>query len=161
MTNVEIAERQIELQGKIQSAGFNIVTCGNCGSILLHELEDEKIDCFCGNTMDLHDCPDLWHKGAELSAEFSYEQPKRRLKFTEIPANYDHINNSELRRAFEGDMVSFCLEAEGYVGNKLTDFHEDTTWAINLYCEDGIICRDSFIYSSEHEYKQDCELLGL
>ena len=69
-TKREIAENQIKIQSKIQSAGFNIVTCGSCGSVLLHELGDEKIHCFCGQEMDLSDCPDFWHEGAELSAEF-------------------------------------------------------------------------------------------
>jgi hypothetical protein len=35
---LEIVERQIELQEKIQNAGFNIVECGNCGTVLLHKL---------------------------------------------------------------------------------------------------------------------------
>ena len=34
---LEIVERQIELQEKIQNAGFNIVECGNCGTVLLHK----------------------------------------------------------------------------------------------------------------------------
>ena len=57
----KIAEWQLELQSKIQSAGFNIVTCGNCDSVLLHEIGDEKIDCLCGINMDLSDCPDYWY----------------------------------------------------------------------------------------------------
>lgn len=70
MTKQKIAENQIRLQREIQNAGYNIVTCGNCGSILLHELSDDKIDCFCGRNMDLSDCPDYWYEGVELSKEF-------------------------------------------------------------------------------------------
>jgi hypothetical protein len=66
----QIVLRQIELQEKIQSAGFNIVECGNCGTVLLHECGDEKIDCFCGETMALSDCPDLYYSGMENNAEF-------------------------------------------------------------------------------------------
>lgn len=69
-TKKEIVLRQIELQEKIQSAGFNIVTCGNCGGILLHELTDESIECFCGSDMDLSDCPDYWYSGMETNVEF-------------------------------------------------------------------------------------------
>ena len=58
------------IQGEIQSAGFNLVTCGNCGSILLHEIEDETIECLCGHDMDLSDCPDLWYKGCQNNDEF-------------------------------------------------------------------------------------------
>ena len=70
-SNRQIIEHQIYLQEKIQSAGFNIVECGNCGTVLLHELGDEKIDCFCGNKMDLSDCPDLFHSGMENNEEFN------------------------------------------------------------------------------------------
>lgn len=69
-TKKEIAERQIELQSKMQSVGFNLVTCGNCGSLLIHEVGDEIIDCFCGQAMDVSDCPDYWYEGLELSEEF-------------------------------------------------------------------------------------------
>jgi hypothetical protein len=66
----EIVLRQIELQEKIQSAGFNIVECGNCGCVLLHECGDEQIDCFCGETMALSDCAELFYSGMETNAEF-------------------------------------------------------------------------------------------
>ena len=72
-TKRELAIEQIRLQEKIQSAGFNIVTCGNCGSILLHELEEETIKCFCGREMDLSDCPDYWYSGCEDTKEFNEE----------------------------------------------------------------------------------------
>jgi hypothetical protein len=54
-----LAEKQIELQHCIQSvANVNIVTCGHCETILLHDTSDEKIECFgCDETLDLCDCP--------------------------------------------------------------------------------------------------------
>lgn len=70
-TKREIVENQIRIQEKMQSAGFNVVTCGNCGTVLLHELGDESIDCFCGHEMDLSDCPDYWYSGCEGSVEFN------------------------------------------------------------------------------------------
>lgn len=57
-----IVERQVELQSKLQSAGFNIVECGSCGSVLLHEVGEDEIDCYCG-VMDISDCPDLYYDG--------------------------------------------------------------------------------------------------
>ncbi len=69
-TKKEIAENQIKIQKCMQFAGFNVVTCGNCGTVLLHEIEDESIDCFCGQQMDLSDCPDFWHEGCENNPEF-------------------------------------------------------------------------------------------
>ena len=47
------------------------MTCGNCGSILLHEMADETIECLCGHEMDLSDCPDLFYSGMENNEEFN------------------------------------------------------------------------------------------
>jgi hypothetical protein len=69
-TKRELAIEQIELQEKMQRAGINLVTCGNCGSILLHELRKENIECFCGQEMSLSDCPDYWYEGCQDNAEF-------------------------------------------------------------------------------------------
>lgn len=68
-TKREIAEEQIHLQEEMQSKGFNIVTCGHCGTVLLHRTGEETIQCFCGE-MALSDCPDLWYEGAQNDAEF-------------------------------------------------------------------------------------------
>lgn len=70
----QIVENQIHLQEKIQSAGFNIVECGNCGTALLHECGDESIECFCGEEMSLSDCPDLYYSGMETNQEFNEKQ---------------------------------------------------------------------------------------
>jgi hypothetical protein len=67
----EILNRQIFLQEKIQEKGYNIIECGSCGTILLHEINEEKIYCFCDNTMSLSDCPDLYYKGIEENKEFN------------------------------------------------------------------------------------------
>lgn len=86
---------------------------------------------------------------------------------TEIPNSYDRINNFDLRSLLEdeGSILFTCLRAEGYVGNRPSDFegdiHEDDTWAIAQYDTEGIVIYDSFLYSSESEYRQDLEILGL
>lgn len=83
-TKRELAENQIRIQEAMQNAGFNVVNCGNCGTVLLQDLEviefDENnnclnntIQCFCGQEMDLSDCPDYWYQGCQDNAEFSQE----------------------------------------------------------------------------------------
>lgn len=59
--------KQIELQEKIQQlADVNIVTCGNCGSIVLHERTVYKIVCpYCVRKMDVSDCCDYLYRGME------------------------------------------------------------------------------------------------
>jgi hypothetical protein len=91
------------------------------------------------------------------------------MKFiTERPINYDLLNNLELRSGFEDEeiepMMFTHLKAEGYVGNKPFPFegeHEDDTWAIDQYDEDGDMVINSFLYVSEFEYLEDCKILGL
>ena len=52
---------QLELQNEVVAkSGINIVTCGNCGSTLLHRIEDENIKCpDCGFDSEPCDFPDL------------------------------------------------------------------------------------------------------
>ena len=69
-TKRQIAEGQVRLQEQMQSDGFNIVTCGHCGTVLLHRIGEETIECFCGE-MDLSDCPDLWFENMQNNAEFN------------------------------------------------------------------------------------------
>lgn len=87
----------------------------------------------------------------------------------ERPHNYDDLNNLDLRSDFENEedepILNTYLKAEGYVGNRPTDFeddiHEDDTWAIDQYDEDGEIVYQSFLYTSKYEYEQDCKILGI
>jgi predicted RNA-binding Zn-ribbon protein involved in translation (DUF1610 family) len=54
-------DNQLELQKEIVAkSGINIVTCGNCGSTLLHRIEDENMKCpDCGFESEPCDFPDL------------------------------------------------------------------------------------------------------
>ena len=67
MTKKELVLKQVELQNAVIAlANINIVTCGNCGSVLLHELNDQPIHCACcDSVLDQSDCPDLWYSGCE------------------------------------------------------------------------------------------------
>lgn len=72
MNRRDLVIKQIELMDDIRAkANINIVTCGNCGTILLHERDAEEIECFgCKHTMDICDCPDLLYNGIENNTEF-------------------------------------------------------------------------------------------
>lgn len=66
--NKNATTKQIKLQERVKKlAGVNIVTCGNCGGILLHELKAEHVDCIECGKMELHVCPDLFYKGMEVN----------------------------------------------------------------------------------------------
>ena len=64
---------QIELQNKVvKLAGVNIVTCGHCGSIVLHDIKAEEIDCpYCDKVMEVCDCPDYLYDNIENNLEFN------------------------------------------------------------------------------------------
>lgn len=61
ITQITKEETQLDLQLEIvEKTGINIVSCGNCGTIVLHRIEDEVIYCFdCGFESDPCDFPDL------------------------------------------------------------------------------------------------------
>jgi len=72
MTKKELAEKQIELQEIIQASGMNVVTCGDCGFVLLHEITDNfYAKCLCGfESNEPSDFPDFWCRGQENNYSF-------------------------------------------------------------------------------------------
>jgi len=75
-TKRQLAEKQIELHNRVIALeNINIVTCGHCGSVLLHELNDKPIECACcKHELDQCDCPDLWYEGCQNNSEFDEEE---------------------------------------------------------------------------------------
>lgn len=72
-TRRELAQVQLDIMNQIRkSSDINMVTCGNCGTILLHYMNEYSIVCFeCMNDMDLSDCPDYWYNGCIENKEFN------------------------------------------------------------------------------------------
>ena len=83
-TTRELAQIQLDLMETIRDkANINMVTCGNCGTILLHETksinEDNSIVCFgCKSEMELSDCPDYWYVGCIENSEFDEDEPEKK-----------------------------------------------------------------------------------
>jgi transcription elongation factor Elf1 len=51
---------QLELQQQILEIDINIVTCGNCSSVILHEVHQYEIEChICGYKSEPCEFPDL------------------------------------------------------------------------------------------------------
>jgi hypothetical protein len=84
----ELAEQQLELMNDIRAkANINIVTCGNCGTVLLHSMLDDSIVCYSNECkdrgeMDLSDCPDLWYEGCIENMIFDDEPIKEEPTIT-------------------------------------------------------------------------------
>ena len=58
----DLLKKQIELQEEMQSKGLNLVTCGNCGTTIIHKTHSEEISCHgCGFKSEPCDFPDLFY----------------------------------------------------------------------------------------------------
>jgi len=68
------AREQLHLMDEIRDkANINMVTCGHCGSILLHRMNDEMINCYsCKRDMNTNDCTDYWYEGMPELDEDEY-----------------------------------------------------------------------------------------
>jgi hypothetical protein len=54
-------EEQLQMSRAINGIGINIVTCGDCGGVVLHKTSDEDITCpHCNFTSEPCDFPDLY-----------------------------------------------------------------------------------------------------
>lgn len=57
-------KEQLDILKEMQKDGYNVVTCGNCGDVVLHRLISnvDSIKCpHCNETMELCDMPDLYY----------------------------------------------------------------------------------------------------
>jgi len=51
---------QLELHQQLLEIDINIVTCGNCSSVILHEVHQSEIEChICGYKSEPCEFPDL------------------------------------------------------------------------------------------------------
>lgn len=78
----KLKTEQVKLQLEMQSKGLNIVSCGNCGTTLIHRMGAEHIVCHdCGEHMSLSDCPDLYYEG--MPDSLPLEEPKEEVRIQE------------------------------------------------------------------------------
>ena len=74
-----------------------------------------------------------------------------------------HFYNLKLRAAIEDGTIDNCIiDKADYIGSRPEDckdeFHEDDSWALDVYTEDNLIVT-CYLYSSEFEYNKDVEKL--
>lgn len=57
---------QARLLEEMQEAGFNVVNCGNCGSVFIHKTGVEELECpICNFKDDISSFPDLYYYDGE------------------------------------------------------------------------------------------------
>lgn len=81
----ELVIDQLALMDEIRAkTDINIVTCGHCGCVFLHKLDDLDLTCFdCKTNGEPCDHPDLFYTGMEDSSVFDEDEPVSELT-TEI-----------------------------------------------------------------------------
>ena len=59
----DFKKEQLRLAQEIlQETDINIVTCGDCGSVMLHKVNVEELECgYCGLKDDISSFPDLYY----------------------------------------------------------------------------------------------------
>lgn len=57
--------KQLDLMDEVRrKSNINLVTCGKCGTLLLHKTKDEIVECYaCKSMLAECDCPDFLYEG--------------------------------------------------------------------------------------------------
>jgi len=91
MTKIELAQKQLDLMNDIRAkSNINMVTCGDCGTILLHDIDREfdkdPLICFGCKTehFDASSCPDYWYNGCIENMEFDEYEPEPTKKISVV-----------------------------------------------------------------------------
>lgn len=126
MTKIEVVQNQIKLIEELQNTGFNVVSCGNCGSIMIHRTSDTHLDCLCGIKMELCDCPDLWYKGSDAS---SYDIRLVTVYYNDVFVSVSKPN--EAYEVYEGcPYVKLDIRVADKIASEKVDNHEWESYLI-------------------------------
>ena len=111
------------MQERIQrECNINIVTCGHCGNVMLHKIEDTNLLCECGFESEPSDFPDLYYSGLENN--YSDELIKDKTYLGQIEIN--HNDGIKVYSTKNGYTLEF------YVGGRLIDecdcLDDDHVW---------------------------------
>ena len=84
-------------------------------------------------------------------------------EIAEVPVNFDHINNLDMRSLFENTddqpLIYRFFQATGDISNE-ADGQGGESYAIEVFNDDSDLIY-SFLYSSLFEYEEDCKILGI
>lgn len=78
---------QYEISQEIVNNGYNIVTCGHCGSVVVHDINVEDLECpHCAFKSDICDFPDL----------FTWNDTVARLEYLRQQIRDENISYGEI-----------------------------------------------------------------
>lgn len=131
-------QKQYEILLEMQTEGFNVCTCGNCGSVVLFNQEEkskEDIQCpHCKHHLDYSDFPDFYYEGCSdiLEERYNFRLPKDRgdvhfeiyipetnLKLVEVVADEQQIiaiidAMNEINKNYSETQIVELFEADGF-----------------------------------------------
>ncbi len=129
MEKRDLILEQIRLQENIKNGGVNLVTCGNCGAVILHATDKETITCYdCESEMDLSDCSDMFYSGMENESKFANY---KHLLITLEVQDGEHRHTHRVLHTTRAKNIGFA--GERYVSTYYENFayRNDVWWNFN------------------------------
>jgi hypothetical protein len=128
-------KQQVDLQLQMQSVGFNLVTCGHCGSPFLHETRVNELKCpFCDFESDTSDFPDYFYEGMELSGEFEEEKKDCLKVLKETMEKYDLFQKDDEVGLALKDLEQQLKPKSIAYGEQLIKYLDEEEWELAVEC---------------------------
>ncbi len=131
-TKQEKILEQISLMEVIRDkANINIVTCGNCGSVMLHESEDEEIECpYCSFNSEPCDFPDLIHAHMQVVDQEQWSPYSEKLQdaIDKVTPDFNGITYGEEIELNDEYHLYHYSEDDVVVINRVKDEDGDEDW---------------------------------
>ena len=166
-TRRELAQEQLDLMNEIRAnANINMVTCGHCGTVLLHnndlEFDKEPLVCFgCGiEHIDASSCPDYWYEGLIENQEFDEDE-----ECTDNLQNKESVSEEDTQKelaivvayfqsiAFQYGSFFDTIDESIRVANLFVVKFKDTLWGIDEDLEYEEILYKFFDENFKHKNK--------
>lgn len=110
---------QLTLMNAIRGiVGINIVTCGNCSSVILHRNSAEEVECYdCGFKSEPCDFPDLFYKGWDANLN----KPKKWRYSVSTSRLWASFDEGEVEAPTYEEACEKALEKLNYDFKKVND----------------------------------------
>ena len=147
-------KEQLDLQHKIQEiANVNVVTCGNCGTVIFHDRDKTNITCFsCDKAMDVSDCPDYFYEGEYVHDSPSIEETREFLDNLQFNRMRKEELDLKLRIFFDSNDNSY-LDREAKDSDYVFKYSGIVDEGYELFIHIFVLpTRDNKFYITEVDY---------
>lgn len=147
-------KEQLDLQHKIQAeANVNVVTCGHCGVVILHDRDKSKVTCFsCDKKMDVSYCPDYFYEGEYVHDSPSIEETREFLDNLQFNRMRKEELDLKLRVFFDSNDNSY-LDREAKDSDYVFKYSGIVDEGYELFVDIYVLpTRDNKFYITEVSY---------